>query len=279
MRRDESARQKVPLNVETALYNQRRLLDSTLGALAPSDPNKINLYLLSVAGDGSQEVFRREVEFVRDQFSRTFGTEGRSVALINSRNTVDAAPMATVTSIREALQAIAARMDKQRDILFLFLSSHGSKDHKFVLDQNGMDLRGLPASELAELLKETGIRWKAIVVSACYSGGFIDPLKDDHTLVITAARHDRRSFGCSDDSEFTYFGEAFFKDALPQSASFQDAFAKAEQLVRARELADRKESSDADSEDFSLPQMFNPGPVEEHLKRWWVQTAQRVGAR
>jgi hypothetical protein len=131
------------------------------------------------------------------------------------------------SSIREALQAIAARMDKEHDILFLFLSSHGSKDHKFVLDQSGMDLRRLSASELAELLKETGIRWKAMVVSACYSGGFIDPLKDDHTLVITAARHDRRSFGCSDDSEFTYFGEVLFKDTLPQSASFQDAFAKA----------------------------------------------------
>jgi Peptidase C13 family len=44
------------------------------------------------------------------------------------------------------------------------------------------------------LLKKSGIRWKVVVISACYGGGFIDPVKDDTTLVITATRHDRRSF-------------------------------------------------------------------------------------
>ena len=276
---DQDARQRTARNVEAALYNQRRVLDAELARLKPSDPGKINLYLLAVAGDGSQEVFRREVEFVREQFSRDFGTEGRAVALINSRNTVETAPMATVTSIRETLLAIARRMDKERDILFLYLSSHGSREHELVLDQNGMDLRGLRATELAKLLDESGIRWRAIIVSACYSGGFIGPLKNDHTLVITAARHDRTSFGCADENDFTYFGEAFFKEALPRSSSFQDAFAKADQLVRERELADHKDSKEGDPDYFSLPQMHNPAVMQEHLKRWWAQSAQRVGAR
>ena len=30
-----------------------------------------------------------------------------------------------------------------------------------------------------------------MLVSACYSGGFVDPLKSDSTMVITAARADR----------------------------------------------------------------------------------------
>jgi len=29
------------------------------------------------------------------------------------------------------------------------------------------------------------------VISACYSGSFVDKLRNDHTLVITAARADR----------------------------------------------------------------------------------------
>jgi hypothetical protein len=274
---DENEQRQARINVETALYNQRRLLDEALASLAPRYPGRINLYLLAVAGDGSQEVFRREVEFVRNQFAETFGTQGHSLVLINSRNTVDSAPMATVTSIREALHAIAARMDKEQDILFLFLSSHGSKEHELALNQNRMDLRGLPATELAQLLRDAGIRWKAIVVSACYSGGFIDPIKDDHTLVIAAARHDRRSFGCSDENDFTYFGRAYFQQALPQSASFQEAFVKAERLVRERELDDQTESkrSEPNAADFSLPQIYSPAPVEEHLQRWWAQAAQR----
>jgi len=26
---------------------------------------------------------------------------------------------------------------------------------------------------------------------------------------------------------------------------------------------------------FSLPQMFNPGPIEKHLQRWWADATQR----
>jgi hypothetical protein len=266
--------QKAAIKVETALYNQRRLLDNALAALTPRDPKKINLYLLAVAGDGSQEVFRREVEFVRDHFARRFATEGRSLLLINSRNTVDTIPMATVTSIRESLAAIAARMDKEKDILFLFLSSHGSREHELALNQNNMTLRGLSAKHLAALIKETGIRWKVVVVSACYGGGFIDPIKDPRTLVIAAARYDRQSFGCADENDFTYFGRAFFKDALPQSASFQEAFRKAERLVAERERTDGNPGDKKDAGNYSLPQMFNPGLMEKHLQLWWAEATQ-----
>ena len=258
-------------NVETALYNQRAFLDRALAALAPRDPKKINMYLLAVAGDGSQEVFRREVEFVQEQFDRDFGTRGRSLALINSRSTVDSAPMATLTSIRESLHGVAGRMDKERDILFLFLTSHGSRDHEITLDQNGMELRGLPAKELGAALKESGIRWKVVVVSACFAGGFIDAIKDEHTLVIAAARHDRTSFGCSDDNDFTYFGRAFFKDALPRSSSFEEAFQKAKVLVEQWEADDIAHSAKDDKIEHSLPQMHDPVPVKKYLQRWQAQ--------
>jgi hypothetical protein len=178
---------------------------------------KINLYLLGVAGDGAQEVFHRETSFVQRQFDRDYGTVGRSLMLVNSRNTVAQQPMATRTSIAASLDALGAKMDKANDILFLFLTSHGSPEHELALAQNGMDLHSLPAQELASMLKHSGIRWKVIVISACYAGGFIDALKDEHTLVITAARRDRTSFGCDDQNDFTYFSEAYFKEALPRA--------------------------------------------------------------
>lgn len=259
------------INVETALYRQRALLDRALAGLAPPLPGKINMYLLAVAGDGSQEVFRREVEFVRAQFDREFGTQGRSLALINSRSTVETAPMATMISIREALKAAAARMNKEQDILFLFLTSHGSKEHEFILDQNGMELRNLPAKELGAALKESGIRWKVVVVSACYAGGFIDAIKDEQTLVIAAARHDRTSFGCADDNDFTYFGRAFFKEALPHSTSFQEAFQKAKRLVEKWEAEDIKAGTKEDEIEHSLPQMHSPAAIKQHLQRWRAQ--------
>jgi len=259
------------LNVETALYNQRSLLNKALASIAQSDPKRINMYLLAVAGDGSQEVFRREVEFVREQFDRRFGTRGRSLALINSRNTVASAPMATITSIRESLKGIAARMDRKKDIFFLFLTSHGSREQELMLNQNNMKLRSLRAGELGELLKETGIRWKVVVVSACYGGGFMDALKDDRTLVISAARYDRRSFGCADENDFTYFGRAFFKEALPVSGSFDEAFHKAEALIKEWEAKELKAGDKAGEDGFSLPQIVSPPAIRKHLARWWAQ--------
>jgi hypothetical protein len=259
-------RERFALNVETALYKQRPLLDAALADLAPAQRGRINMYLLAVAGDGSQEVFRREVEFVRSQFDREFGTRGRSVALINSRITAGTAPMATVTSIREAVNAIALRMDRDNDILFLFMTSHGGKDHEFKLNQNAMTLRGLKPKELAEILDQSRIRWKVVLVSACYSGGFVEPLKSDSTMVITAARADRTSFGCADENEFTYFGRAFFKEALPASGSFFEAFTRAQALVGEWEKKDRTPDGER-----SLPQVHSPVALSEHLRRWWTQ--------
>ncbi len=270
---DPSALRKAARDAETALYSQRRLLDEALSRVAPGDPGRIDLFLLSVAGDGSQEVFRREVEFVREQFAQRFGSGQRTVALINSRATAGSAPLATVTSIRESLKAIAARMDRDNDVLFLFLTSHGSEAHELSLSPLSVGVPGLAANELGTLLRESGIRWKVVVVSACYGGGFIEPLDDGHTLIITAARHDRRSFGCADENDFTYFGEAYFRDALPRSRSFQEAFQLAERRVRERELAGR--GAEAEEASFSLPQMRNPAAIERHLKRWWAQAERR----
>ena len=274
----DAERKQTGKNVELALYAQKELLDKSLASLQPREPGKINLYLLTVAGDGSQEVFRREVDFVQAEFARRFGTAGRSVSLVNSRNTVASAPMATVTSIRQALKAIAARMDREHDILFLFLTSHGSRDHELTLSQNGMEIADLSAAELGGLLKESGIRWKVVVVSACYSGGFIDTLKDERTLVMTAARHDRRSFGCADENDFTYFGRAYFKESLPKSRSFVEAFRRAEVLVNDWERKDAsgaasggKEAAGAADDHHSLPQIANAVPIDEQLKRWWGQ--------
>ena len=248
------------------LLEQRRRLDAQIAALEPGRAGTVELYLLAVGGDGSQEVFRREVEFVRGQFDERFGTRKRSLALANSKDAN--LPIASVWTIEESLKAIAARMNRDEDILFLFLTSHGSREHQLKLQQPSLMLRDLPARELGQMVRASGIRWKVVVVSACFSGGFIDALRDEGTLVITAARHDRSSFGCDDKADFTYFGRAFFKEALPSSRSFQDAFAKADALVAEWE---RKELP---KEPRSLPQMIATPAINAQLDKWAGQRRQ-----
>jgi hypothetical protein len=113
-----------------------------------------------------------------------------------------------------------------------------------------------------------------VVISACYSGGFLEPLKDDGALVITAARHDRQSFGCADENELTYFGRAYFEQALPKAKSFQDAFRAAQGIVHEMErqapAAPAAPGKPAPVQ-HSLPQMHSPRAIEQQLERWWNQ--------
>jgi len=242
------------------LIEQRRLLDAALAGVARGQPGKIELYLLAVGGDGTQEVFRREVDFVKQEFDQRFGTRDHSIALANTSS--GSLPMASVATIGKSLDTLAERMNRDEDILFVFLTSHGTPTHELKLQQPGFALRDLPAPELGRMLRRSGIRWKVVVVSACYSGGFIDSLRDDNTLVITAARYDRSSFGCADDAEMTYFGRAFFKEALPKSRTFQEAFTKADELVAEWERKDQPK------EPRSLPQLRTAAPIEAQLERW-----------
>lgn len=83
-----------------------------------------------------------------------------------------------------------------------------------------------------------------LVISACFSGGFIAPLQDDKTLIMTAARADRVSFGCSEENDFTYFGRALFEQALQQTDDLGQAFALAKRFVSEREQAEDFEASE-----------------------------------
>jgi hypothetical protein len=94
----------------------------------------------------------------------------------------------------------------------------------------------LTPPNLAEMLMRTGVRHKAVVISACYSGVFIPHLASPDALVITAADADHPSFGCQDGAKWTYFGDAFFNVALRKAKSVKDAFAVARELVLKREL-------------------------------------------
>jgi hypothetical protein len=82
------------------------------------------------------------------------------------------------------------------------------------------------------------------VISACYAGAFIQPLEDPNTVVIAAAAPDKTSFGCSDDRDLTYFGEAFYRDALPHAKTLQEAFAQAKAAIAARERRENETPSD-----------------------------------
>ena len=252
----------LPDTLELGLLAQGRLLDEALTNVPASTP-AVELYSLTLGGDGKQSVFLRESDYVSNMLASRFGAYGQ-IRLVNHRDHLSDRPMATRENLRRAALTLAERSGPE-DLLFIYLTSHGTHEHELVLDQPRMELADLPADELAAVLAPLKNRDKIIVISACYSGGFLPALKDNRTLVMTASQADRVSFGCSEEADFTYFGDALFAQALNQTDDLEHAFKLAKATVAERELADNFEASE--------PQIWAPKGV---LARWQVLRKQQA---
>ena len=223
-----------PVLAEAAIYEQPRLLQQALDGIEPSISGETDWYFMGVAGFADQNVFRSEINKVRELFDVRFGTSGRSLSLINNAYSWLDEPIATKTSISRGLKRIGQQMNADEDVLFLTLSSHGNQDI-IQLANPPLAMENLDAAWLREALDASGIRWRVIVVSACYSGSFIDELASPTTVVITASAADKPSFGCTNTAEMTYFGQAFFAESLRSNTSFESAFKDARIRVHDRE--------------------------------------------
>ncbi|MES2819595.1 MAG: C13 family peptidase [Pseudomonadota bacterium] len=250
----DAAGQALPDALEVGLLEQGRLLEQAIAALPASTPTR-ELYALTLAGDGKQSVFMREADYVGTLLQTRFGAHGL-ITLVNHRDHLADRPLATRESLTRAVRAMAERSGEE-DLIFIYLTSHGSAEHELNLDQPRLQLADLPAADLAALLQPLKDRHKVVVISACYAGGFIPLLKDDKTLIMTAARADRVSFGCSEENDFTYFGRALFAEALSETDDLERAFEQARARVAEREEADGFEPSE--------PQIWAPKAV---LKHW-----------
>ena len=224
---------------EALFYDQPSRIAAGVARVTPSQQGKPAVYFVGFAGDGSQGVFRRETVFAGEVFAARFGSVERSVLLINDIDDRDSYPIASVSGLEQTLKVLAARMNPEQDVLVLFLSSHGSEQGLEV--ENGtLPLAQLAPEDVREALDASGIRWRVVVVSACHSGVFLNALKSDTAAIVTASDAAHESFGCEDDRELTWFGEAFLKDSLPVSGSLEAAFHKAADLITRREEAEHQ---------------------------------------
>ncbi|WP_051294120.1 C13 family peptidase [Pseudoduganella violaceinigra] len=233
---------------------QPALLSRQLAALAPQRPGKVDMYALTFAPYGD-EVFRRESQMVADVMSARFDTGGRTVQFVNHVKTADKLPWATTLNLRRAIRSVARTMDKDEDVLFVYLTSHGAREGRLAADFWPFELTELTPAMLRKFLDDAGIKHRVIAVSACYSGSWIPALKDDATMVLTAADANHTSYGCGYKSELTYFGRAMFDEQLrSHTRSFEEAHAAAREVIRKREIEAGKDDG------YSNPQL-SVGPA------------------
>jgi Peptidase C13 family len=244
---------------ESLLFDQKDQIDEAVDGMSPGTSGGPAVFFVGFAGVAEQRVFAEEIKLAAQVVGDRFGAADRQLLLVNDQRDLDTYPIATATGLGYALRAVADKMDPERDILFLALSSHGSPGAQLAVSNGGLPLAQLTDDDLVAALHDSGIKRRIIVISACYAGAFLKPLEDPDTIVITAAAADRTSFGCSNDRDMTYFGEAFFRDALPEAKTLQDAFERARAAIAVREKKEHETPSE--------PQAFFGSALSEVLDR------------
>jgi Peptidase C13 family len=224
---------------ELARLEQRQpaLLQSEATVLAPHRKGETDIYAIGMAGWATLDVFAKEVDGGLTAIGSILPIKDRTIRLINHPATAAYVPLATRRNFQAAVHDVAKAMDKENDVLVLFMTSHG--------DRNGVALQlpnqivDLTPQDVAAAFGREGIKNRVVIVSACFSGIFVAPLQNANTIVLTAADATHTSFGCAPERDWTYFGDAFFRQALRPGTDFQSAFSQARTLIAGWELMDR----------------------------------------
>ena len=240
---DNAAPEYFPVDIEALYYAQPDLMAQQIDGLRPETSGQIDLFAVTLGGTAYQNVFLREVDAVSTMFETKYDASARVIRLANSTKEPTKYPLANKRNLDASLQAIASKMDPAEDIAFLFLTSHGGED-VFSLSFYEAGTESLSARELAAMLDGSGLQNIVMVLSACYSGSFIDDLEGPGRMIITASAEDRTSFGCADKNEWTWWGEAYFSEALTETPDFRKAFPAAKSLVSSWEQEMGFETSD-----------------------------------
>jgi hypothetical protein len=228
---------------------QQALWQKTVDGLAAERPGIADVYAVVFSPYAREDVFLRESAMVARVLEERFDAQGRVIQLVNHPSTAQTLSWATLSNLERAIEAIASRMDRENDLLVVYLTSHGASDFKLAAANEPLSVEPISPGELRQALDKAGIRNRVLAVSACFAGGWLGPLGGESTLVMTAADAEHTSYGCGKLSELTFFGRAVFDEALRKTHSFERAFGAAVPVIRQREVDARKPDG------FSNPQI------------------------
>lgn len=169
-------------------------------------PPSTTWHALLMTGDRSISAFDNARETVRDMFIDEGVLEANMIELSrDSRMQTGGVRDTTVDNIEQAMLDLAPGPD---DGCVVYMTSHGNT--------TGWSIEGrgfLTPTRLDQILDEAcGTRPTVVLVSACYSGVFVEPVAAPNRIILTAAREDRTSFGCSSEATYTYWDGCFISE-------------------------------------------------------------------
>ncbi len=150
-----------------------------------------------------------------------------STGMVSATLNPAAEPATTPTALLQRIQQAAA--DNTQGC-FLYFTSHGSRQAMVFGSQQ------IAPVDLAPMVNRwCGERPTIIVISACFSGIFVESLKGPNRVILTAASRDRSSFGCGAGEQYPWF-DACVLESLPNAQHILALASATRACVERREL-------------------------------------------
>lgn len=163
-------------------------------------------------------------------------------------------PQATAENFTLVMTKMA-EVARPRDRVLLLISTHANPG-LLNINAAGKNLQPITPRMLSDALAPLAKVPTMVVLSACYSGAFIESLKAPQRVVLTATDARLASFKCQYDGQHTPFAEALFGPAGVGSLAVTDWMAEARKSIAAQEKRRKLPAS--------KPQIF----VGDEAKAW-----------
>ena len=208
------------------------LMGLTLALMLPVSAHAA-WHAIMVSGDDSIRNFDNS----RDALGELFAAKGLAAENqhhLNSQFSLETKPPADQATLQAlALSFTQLNIRPEQDACLFYVSSHGKQG-------DGVYMKRVHDGQLTPAQLNTALNWTCgtaptvVMVSACYSGQFIQPLRADNRIILTAASAQRPSFGCSEAQEYTFWDGCVI-DNFERSNTWENLYANVKQCIAQKE--------------------------------------------
>lgn len=234
-------------------------------AEAPAPVPPPRLIFAGFALHSQAKAFRNDV-LAAEKLARQMDPNALILKLANpARDQPSDWPQATLENF-ELVMTKMAEVARPQDRVMLLISTH-SNPGTLNINIAGKNTAPITARGLSDALAPLAKTPTLVVLSACYSGAFLEPLRAPNRVVLTATDVHKASFKCQYTGEYTFFADALFNQAGAEQLSITQWMGAAQKSIQTQEKRKRLAAS--------APKMF----VGEEAKAWasqplksWLET-------
>lgn len=185
-----------------------------------------------VSGDNSIENF----DNAREDLTQALSSMGRldTLQFSSSKNYISEENLiypATKQNISAGFSQLSLR---EGEGCLVHMTSHGGFRRGFYMVLEPSQFM-TPRELISMVDSACGQAPTVILISACYSGQFIkENIKGPNRVILTAAKEDLPSFGCSPDTEYTYWDGCLLEN-ISSAKSWPDLYEKVKVCISAKE--------------------------------------------